>query len=164
MGTDRRDIGSSDPDCPFCAIIAGRQRSLIQHRWNDCIALSPLRPATLGHTLIVPTSHIATIWELGLSEAQQLAVRVREMSFVLRHALQLSDMNIIQSNGHQATQSIGHLHVHLVPRYPNDEMGPIWPQSGQVDEQATQRVVSAINQSFKELSGSLGRHPMGLNR
>lgn len=154
MGPRSGVTANIDPNCPFCAIIAGRQQALIVHRWVDCIALSPLRPATLGHTLVIPVSHVPTIWDLSSIEAQQLAVRVREMGLVLREALHLSDMNVIQSNGSQATQTVSHLHVHLVPRYQHDAMGRIWPQFGQIDESATQRIVFEIDRCFKESQAS----------
>ena len=139
-----------DPNCPFCAIVSGREHASVMHRWDDCVAFSPLRPATLGHSLVVPISHIRTIWDLDSVTAQKLSIRVLEMAVVLRKVLDLADMNIIQSNGELATQTVPHLHVHLVPRYPHDAMGDIWPSGSRVEEAETRRVAAEVSKSFTD--------------
>lgn len=96
-------------------------------RADQVIAFFPLQPATLGHTLVVPTSHIPDIWALDDDTAATLAHATMRVARAAGEALSPDGLNIIQSNGSAATQTVGHLHVHVVPRWAGDAMGPIWP-------------------------------------
>lgn len=113
--------------CPFCAIIMGEGWAREVYRDDHAVAFFPLRPATLGHTLVVPRRHIPDIWELPEADAACLSRTVLRVAMALRAAVTPDGPNIIQSNGVAATQTVPHLHVHLVPRWAADVMGPIWP-------------------------------------
>lgn len=145
---DSSESGASDPQCPFCDIIAGRDTANVIRHWVDCIAISPLNPATFGHTLLIPVAHISTIWELSESLAQSLTRRTLEVAAALKQTLELTGLNIIQSNGHDATQTVPHLHIHLVPRYTDDSMGEIWPEGSVVTEDRTEYAVRALSRAL----------------
>lgn len=113
--------------CPFCAIIMGEGWAREVYRDDHAVAFFPLRPATLGHTLVVPRRHIPDIWELPEADAACLSRTVLRVATALHAAVTPDGLNIIQSNGVAATQTVPHLHVHLVPRWAADVMGPIWP-------------------------------------
>lgn len=113
--------------CPFCAIIMGEGWAREVYRDDHAVAFFPLRPAALGHTLVVPRRHIPDIWELPEADAACLSRTVLRVAAALRTAVTPDGLNIIQSNGVAATQTVPHLHVHLVPRWAADAMGPIWP-------------------------------------
>ena len=113
--------------CPFCAIIMGEGWAREVYRDDHAVAFFPLRPATLGHTLVVPRRHIPDIWELPEADAACLSRTVLRVATALRAAVTPDGLNIIQSSGAAATQTVPHLHVHLVPRWAADAMGPIWP-------------------------------------
>lgn len=116
----------TNPSCPFCAIIIGRsgrgKSTAITMPWRF-----PLQPATLGHTLVVPRRRIPDIWGLPEADAACLSRAVLRIAAALRAAVAPGGLNIIQSSGAAATQTVPHLHVHLVPRWAADAMGPIWP-------------------------------------
>lgn len=113
--------------CPFCAIIMGEGWAREIYRDDHTAAFFPLRPATFGHTLVVPRRHIPDIWELPEADAARLSRAVLRVAAALRAAVAPAGLNIIQSSGAAATQTVPHLHVHLVPRWAADAMGPIWP-------------------------------------
>lgn len=113
--------------CPFCAIIMGEEWAREIYRDDHTVAFFPLQPATLGHTLVVPRRHIPDIWELPEADAACLSRTVLRVAAALRAAVTPDGLNIIQSSGAAATQTVPHLHVHLVPRWAADAMGPIWP-------------------------------------
>lgn len=113
--------------CPFCAIIMGEGWAREVYRDDHAMAFFPLRPAALGHTLVVPRRHIPDIWELPEADAACLSRTVLRVATALRAAVTPDGLNIIQSSGAAATQTVPHLHVHLVPRWAADAMGPIWP-------------------------------------
>lgn len=117
----------ADTSCPFCAIIMGEGPARVVYRDDHAVAFFPLRPATFGHTLVVPRRHIPDIWELPEQTAAHLSRTVLRGAAALRAAAAPDGLNIIQSSGAAATQTVPHLHAHLVPRWAADAMGPIWP-------------------------------------
>lgn len=116
-----------DTSCPFCAIIMGEGPARVVYRDDHAVAFFPLRPATFGHTLVVPRRHIPDIWELPEAAVAHLSRAALRVAAALRAAVAPDGLNIIQSSGAAATQTVPHLHVHLVPRWAADAMGPIWP-------------------------------------
>jgi histidine triad (HIT) family protein len=97
------------------------------YRDEHVVAFFPTEPATLGHTLVVPRDHIPDIWALDDETATHLAAVTMDVAHAIRAAVEPDGLNIIQSNGEAATQTVAHLHVHVVPRRHDDTMGPIWP-------------------------------------
>jgi histidine triad (HIT) family protein len=116
-----------DAGCEFCHIVAAEQPARMVLQSDEVIAFFPLRPATLGHTLVVPTTHIPDIWRLDDDTAATLAHATMRVARAAGEALSPDGLNVIQSNGSIATQTVAHLHVHVVPRWAGDAMGPIWP-------------------------------------
>jgi histidine triad (HIT) family protein len=126
----------SDPDCPFCEIIDRKGndvREVFRDEW--VVAFFPLEPATLGHTLVVPRGHIPDVWAMDEATATRLSVVTLRLAFAVRRALAPEGLNIIQSNGEAATQTVPHVHVHVVPRWRGDAMGRIWPSTTGYSEQ-----------------------------
>lgn len=118
----------SDPDCPFCEIIQRDEPDVREvYRDEHVVAFFPTEPAVLGHTMIVPRDHVPDIWGLDERTAGHLARATVRLAEAVRVAVQPEGLNVIQSNGAAATQTVLHLHVHLIPRWDGDAMGPIWP-------------------------------------
>ena len=130
----------SKGECPFCRIVAGHDRSAREvYRDEQVVAFLPTDPATLGHTLVVPRLHVADIWAVSEALAGHVAAVTVRLAAVIEGALHPDGLNVIQSNGRAATQTVFHLHVHLVPRWEVDSMGRIWPeQTNFSDEQKDQ--------------------------
>jgi diadenosine tetraphosphate (Ap4A) HIT family hydrolase len=130
--------------CPFCEIIAGDENAILVGEWPSSIAFFPKEPATVGHTLVVPRVHIESIWGMKVALARDLSENVLDMAHRLRAALNLEGMNIINSTGGVASQTVEHLHVHLVPRYHGDSMGRIWPNFSDVSIREIQMAALAL--------------------
>ncbi|HLL34765.1 MAG TPA: HIT family protein [Streptomyces sp.] len=113
--------------CPFCAVVADPARARVVHEDAHTLAFFPLTPATWGHTMVVPRFHSADIWEMGEEEVGHLTRSVLTVGRMLRSVLAPAGMNIINSAGRAATQTVFHTHVHLVPRHHGDPMGDFWP-------------------------------------
>ncbi|MDF3148152.1 MULTISPECIES: HIT domain-containing protein [unclassified Streptomyces] len=116
--------------CAFCEIVAGTGRARVVYEDAHTLAFFPLAPATRGHTLVVPRAHSADLWAMDEADAQRLFHAVTVVGRALRAVLEPDGMNVINSAGAVASQSVFHTHVHLVPRRPGDAMGPIWPPKG----------------------------------
>jgi histidine triad (HIT) family protein len=115
-----------DP-CPFCAIVADPTRARVVHEDAHTLAFFPVTPATWGHTLVVPRVHSAHLWEMDEEEVGRLMDAVLRVGGILRSVLAPEGMNVINSAGRAATQTVFHTHVHLVPRHSGDPMGDFWP-------------------------------------
>lgn len=140
-------------DCEFCEIIDADEPARIVWRTEQVVAFFPLKPATLGHTLLIPTTHLPDIWALNDAQATTLARATLRIAHAVRAAMSPDGLNVIQSNGEAATQTVQHVHIHVVPRWFDDDMGPIWPadsrwSSQQKDEaqQAIRDALGAINE------------------
>ncbi len=115
-------------DCPFCEIVQREDDGAREiYRDEHVVAFFPTEPAVLGHTMVVPRDHIPDVWSLSEEIANRLARATVRLAAAVREVIQPEGLNIIQSNGEAATQTVPHLHVHLVPRWTGDAMGPIWP-------------------------------------
>ncbi|MEV4222382.1 HIT family protein [Nonomuraea sp. NPDC049725] len=129
----------SQEECEFCEIAQGRQAAEVIYRSRSTLAFFPLSPATPGHTLLIPVEHFEDFFALRPEIAQELTHAALLVAKALRGALEPAGMNIITSAGQAATQSVFHLHIHLVPRWLGDRMGSIWPPPGQRVEDQTER-------------------------
>lgn len=143
-----------DHNCPFCIIAQENEPGTREvYRDDQTVAFFPKEPATLGHTLVVPTKHMATIWDVDTNTVQALTNTVHRICLAVREALHPEGLNIIQSNGDAATQSVLHLHIHIVPRWTGDAMGPIWPDetnySDQQKDVALRRIRDVMRQTHR---------------
>jgi histidine triad (HIT) family protein len=121
-------VHTSDPDCPFCEIVHRDDPDAREiYRDESVVAFFPTEPATLGHTLLIPRNHVPQIWDLEDDVAGRMATATLAIASAIRRAVVPQGMNIIQSNGKAASQSVFHLHVHIVPRWEGDAIGEIWP-------------------------------------
>lgn len=112
--------------CPFCARIAAGDVETTAV--PDVVTFEPLRAVTAGHRLFVPRQHVAD-WRRGdgpllLSEAM-LAAGLWAQA-LLPTAQPFEGANLIVSAGRSATQTVRHMHVHLVPRMPDDGLQLPW--------------------------------------
>ena len=106
------------PICVFCEIVAGNVPATIDREWDDCIAFHPRNPVTDGHLLVVPRVHRA---DASVDPAVTAAVMGRAAELAMR-----ASCNLITSVGAAATQTVMHLHVHVVPRRVGDGLMLPW--------------------------------------
>jgi histidine triad (HIT) family protein len=107
-------------DCPFCARIAAGE---FDYGDKYLVAFQPLNPVTPGHFLVVPRRHIASALEPLASVTLGGAMR---FAAILARQMNLTDCNFINSAGAAASQSVFHLHVHVVPRREGDGLHLPW--------------------------------------
>jgi histidine triad (HIT) family protein len=144
-------VRTSVPDCPFCAIVNGEDPDAREvYRDEHVVSFFPKEPAALGHMLVIPVNHIPDIWSVDGPTATHLAQVTVRLAAVMRRALQPPGLNLIQSNGEAATQTVFHLHVHLVPRWPDDEIGPIWPRETNYRESEKDAAWEALRLACQE--------------
>lgn len=139
--------------CPFCEISerSGADSREV-YRDEHVVAFFPTEPAAPGHTLVVPRKHVPDIWSLDAATAAQLAKAVLGVAVAIKRALDPQGLNIIQSNGQAATQTVDHLHVHLVPRWEGDGMGRIWPPETHYSEVRKDRAESRLREECRSMN------------
>lgn len=145
--------GRRDP-CPFCGIAEGREPTDLVYADDMIIAFPPLRPATPGHVLVVPRQHFADVWELTDEVSAHLADVVLRLSKAVRKALRPDGLNIITSAGAAATQTVPHIHVHLVPRRWGDGFGPIWPKESPVSADQAKECAALVRAAAESVPSS----------
>lgn len=105
--------------CAFCAIVAGDASATVVREWDAALAIVPLGPVVAGHLLVIPKRHVA---DFGEDPTVSAAIAACAAELVA----ELPAMNAITSKGRAATQSVGHLHLHIVPRVDSDGLALPW--------------------------------------
>ena len=116
------------PDCVFCAVIAGDVSSHVVYRDDAAMVFLDRSPVFKGHSLVVPTRHVVTLPDLDADEIQSYFSVVQRVSAVVPRALD-SDGTFVAINN-VVSQSVAHLHTHVVPRRRKDGLrGFFWPRT-----------------------------------
>lgn len=116
-----------DAGCVFCDIVAGRADADVVYADEVVVAFLDVRPLFAGHTLVVPRGHVVTLADLPPSEVGPFFGRVREIARLLPGALGAEGTFV--ANNNVVSQSVAHLHVHVVPRRAGDGLrGFFWPR------------------------------------
>lgn len=108
--------------CLFCQIAEGEKESYKVYEDERTFAFLDVNPASRGHTLVIPKKHAVTIFDIGEEELRSVMNTVKKISGGINEAFNPRGVNIIQSNGSGAGQEIEHFHVHVVPRYEEDDI------------------------------------------
>lgn len=141
--------------CAFCAIGQGKDDSaeiVVQHA--NWIAFFPDNPATPGHTLVIPRSHVVDLWQVDLPLGADLMAAVVHVGRAVERALEPDGMNLITSAGKTAEQSVFHLHLHIVPRWRRDGFGQIWPAGDKFEDADLGDVAERIRKEAVLSAGS----------
>ncbi len=113
--------------CTFCAIVAGEVDAEIVAEDERTVAFLDIRPLFAGHTLVVPRAHHETLADLPSELLGPLFGRARQLSGLMETALGAGGSFVAMNN--RVSQSVPHLHVHVVPRTRGDGLkGFFWPR------------------------------------
>lgn len=126
VGVD--DLGDpADPPCVFCDIVAGRADADVVWRDDDVVAFLDRSPLFAGHTLVVPARHVVQLTDLPVDRVGPFFQRVQLIAAALPSALDRPGTFVAMNN--IVSQSVAHLHVHVVPRRKGDGLrGFFWPR------------------------------------
>ncbi|MCL2521422.1 MAG: HIT family protein [Erysipelotrichales bacterium] len=108
--------------CIFCKIINKEIPAHILHEDENFIVILDIMQATKGHTLIIPKKHSENIFNLEQTTISNIFPLVQKIAIRLKERLSLEGLNIINNNGKIAGQTVMHYHIHLIPRYVNDNL------------------------------------------
>lgn len=109
-----------DENCIFCKIANGEIPSRTLYEDDDFRVILDLNPATKGHALILPKNHYKNVYEIEDETASKVLPLAKKMVITMTERLGCDGFNIIQNNNEVAGQTVFHFHMHLIPRYNDD--------------------------------------------
>lgn len=133
-------------NCIFCKIINGEIPSFTIYENNDFKVILDLSPATVGHALVIPKEHSATLVDLSDEKASKILIVAKKVIEAMKKVHGFSNYNLIQNNGRLAGQTVDHFHLHLIPRYSIEEL-TLWvphDDDPSVNEENAKKVREAI--------------------
>ena len=109
-------------DCIFCKIISGEIPAEILYESDHAIAILDINPINFGHALILPRQHCNDFLDLPDEIYRPILEAAKIVTQALVKSLKLEGYNIFSNNGTIAGQSVFHFHLHITPRYRNDNI------------------------------------------
>ena len=125
-----------DNNCIFCKIANGEFPSYTLYEDDDFRVIFDINPATNGHALVIPKEHYKNLFELDDKIASKALVIAKKVATALSLELKCDGFNLLQNNEEIAGQTVFHFHIHLIPRYNDDENAMLFwnPQPASADE------------------------------
>ena len=125
----------ADPDCIFCKIIAGELPSQRIDEDERTISFMDISPATRGHALVVPKRHWKDLLEIDADDLTATMLAAQRLAHKVHDRLDADGVNLLNSRGGAAWQTVFHFHVHVIPRYVDDPLRLPWkPEPGDQEE------------------------------
>ena len=131
-------------NCIFCKIANGEIPSKTLYEDDEFRVILDLGPAAKGHALILPKDHYNDLYELPEDTAAHVMLLAKRMAAQITDKLHCDGFNLVQNNGEIAGQTVFHFHMHLIPRYKDDNQKIGWkpgkPSSEELEETRIQIV------------------------
>jgi histidine triad (HIT) family protein len=125
----------ADPDCLFCKIVAGEIPSTRVDEDERTVAFMDINPATKGHLLVIPREHATDLLEVPHEDLDAVMRMAQKLAGRAMERLDADGVNLLNSCGAAAWQTVFHFHVHVIPRYDADPLRLPWvPAPGDRDE------------------------------
>jgi histidine triad (HIT) family protein len=120
-------------DCPFCEIVAGTRAAAVVASDDATVAFLDARPVFKGHVLVVPRAHVATLLDLPAADLGPYFAAVQRIARAVETGLGADGTFVAMNN--KVSQSVPHLHCHVVPRRRKDGLrGFFWPRVPYADD------------------------------
>ena len=113
--------------CIFCSIINGSSEGITVYDNDHFLVLMDKYPISHGHTLVIPKKHYDNLLFMPSEEVGKLYSLVSIIAKAVVSAVSADGFNVGQNNGKSANQIIPHVHVHIIPRFNNDNANGRWP-------------------------------------
>jgi histidine triad (HIT) family protein len=143
-------LGSSAANCAFCQIARGEVEAARVFEDDVSLAFLDHRPLFPGHCLLIPKAHVETLADLPAALVGPLFANAQLLARAMEEAL-AADGSFVAVNN-RVSQSVPHLHVHVVPRRRKDGLrGFFWPRQKYADEPALRQVQSSLRDALAQL-------------
>jgi histidine triad (HIT) family protein len=124
-------------DCLFCKIVAGEVPAEVVQEDEHTLAFMDINPWTRGHALVIPREHSRDLLEIDDQQLARTLSAAKRLGQAMSDRLGCDGINLLNSTGSAAWQTIFHFHVHVIPRYDDDPLQlPTRPEQADKDELA----------------------------
>ncbi len=138
-----------EDNCLFCRIVSSELAATIVYEDDVSIGFLDHRPLFHGHTLLIPREHVETLGELPAKIVGPYFEAAQLLSRVVESAMDAEGTFVAMNN--RVSQSVPHLHVHIVPRRKKDGLkGFFWPRTKYKDDEEMEEVKKKITASLKK--------------
>jgi histidine triad (HIT) family protein len=124
-------------NCIFCKIIAGEIPSATVYEDKNFRVIMDISPAAKGHMIMLSKRHCENLLDLDDESAASALLIARKLAKALKAELNCDGINLVQNNGKASGQTVFHFHIHLIPRYDNDQLSLGWAPGRYEDGEAT---------------------------
>ena len=140
----------TEGNCLFCRIVSGEVAAVVVYEDENALAFLDHRPLFPGHTLLVPRQHYETLTDLPATQVGPLFKDVQLLSRAVESAMGAEGSFVAMNN--RVSQSVPHLHVHIVPRRRKDGLkGFFWPRTKYKTDEELQLVQQKIAAAIDKL-------------
>jgi histidine triad (HIT) family protein len=115
-----------EQDCIFCKIVAGELPATVVDEDEHTIAFMDINPANRGHALVIPRRHTSDLLSIDGQQLAAVASAAQRLAARAKEGLGADGVNLINSCGAAAWQTVFHFHIHVVPRYEGDPLRLPW--------------------------------------
>jgi histidine triad (HIT) family protein len=139
----------TEENCLFCRIVSGEVPAAVVYEDKDSLAFLDHRPLFPGHTLLVPRAHFETLGDLPATQVEPLFKNAQLLSRAIEAAMEAEGSFVAMNN--RVSQSVPHLHVHIVPRRRKDGLkGFFWPRTKYKTEEEMEITRQKISAKIKQ--------------
>ncbi len=137
----------SDPSCLFCKIAEKKIGAAVIYEDEGAVAFLDIHPRAPGHTLVIPKAHVSKLTDLADPEITPLFLAAKRVAKMLEKSLSPDGLTIGINQGEASGQVVGHLHVHLLPRFFNDGGGSVQSVVESVGKESIEEMAAKIRKA-----------------
>lgn len=115
-------------DCVFCKIVAKQMPAIVVHEDERTLGFMDIAEVNPGHVLVALKAHSENLYALDEVQAGAVFGAAARLARAIRDAFAPQGLSVYQANGTAAGQQVFHFHVHLIPRYDDDDVKLVWPR------------------------------------
>jgi histidine triad (HIT) family protein len=140
-------------ECVVCQIVSGELAADYVYEDDRTVAFMDINPATRGHLLVAPRVHVTDVVAAEEDDWLAVAATARRMAGWVTGAFKAGGVDLLQanSNGMVASQTLFHLHLHVLPRYEDDRLGPWWTQQTADPSETTEAARQLVEYGRRDL-------------
>jgi histidine triad (HIT) family protein len=136
-------------ECIFCKIVAGISDCQEIYQDDATVAFMDIHPANDGHCLVIPKAHFEKVFDMPPAAFGAVASTAAKVARVVNEVLRPGGISLVQANGEAAGQSVFHVHVHVLPRRPGDDLLINWDRARGDDQRFDRDRIAEIAERLR---------------
>ncbi len=136
-----------DENCIFCKLANGVFPTNTIYEDDLVRVILDASPATKGHALVLPKEHYRNLYDLDDKFAAHVLVVAKKIAGVMKDKLGCTGLNIMQNNEEVAGQTVFHFHLHIIPRYDDDNLNLTFNDPAPLESELAAELVKLLSQN-----------------